>query len=975
MKKYKPTTKEELKRLVFTNNGIKLGDIDTSLITDMSDLFNKSERKDFDGIEEWDTSNVENMAYMFAYMDYNVLGQYSMTEFNSNLNNWNVSKVKNMIYMFACCTYFNQPLNKWDVSNVENMSGMFLGAKKFNQPLNNWNVSKVKDMSDMFHNCEAFNKPLDKWDVSNVKDMSNMFNVALKFNQNINNWNVSNVEDLSKTFRYCKAFDQPLNDWDVSNVKNMQHIFADCENFNQPLDKWDTSNVESMEFAFRACGKFNQPLNSWNTSKVKNMRGMFQECEFFNQPLDKWDTSNVEDMSNMFIRAKRFNKPLNTWNINKVKDLSSMFAYCDAFNQNLNDWDVSNVTNMDSLFRQCDKLNQTFDKWDTSNVVNMEKTFFSCTKFNQPLNSWNVSNVENMDMMFYMAQSFNQPLDKWNTQKLITAAGLFRFAYKYDCYESLENWNLDNLQEVGTFCDDEEKLHTRLKVYMQVFYPKENYITITNNNAKEIYNLILKDKNRKIVRLRKKIESDFKEELSISEDNFATIEDAENYIKNNYKEDKRLKFINNTNVLIKDKSREVNIKVIKYIYSEYLSLSNIIRLKRIDDIVNLLDMETFVKQIKEFYLENKGDAACLIYGIYGGDEALKDIYELKFDSNFFLSLIKLNIKHKYALKLLYEIYTTTKKRDIKKEASKIIDEVLEKMNISYSEFKLKCMPNFGFNSKGEREFNKDYKLILNSDYSLSLFDIKNNKILKSMPKKINEDLKEEIQNLEKEIHKFMRANSYLLSIILIDGEIYSYDLFREYFIDNILMNKFASTLIWNLYDKNKKIITTFRYLGKDKYIDSENKEIKIDADSFVGLASPVEMDDKTINKWIKHLKDYQLSQPLEQLKLVKLNKNSLQKEIKKLSTIEGTYGAFKDFAKRYEMYAHDKFGETYTFQSNDDDIFSISADIDEDIEHDDIIEIKLSFGNQNYNKISSRFIYTFLVFIICSFKLNDFIID
>ena len=849
MKKYKPTTKTELKKLVFTD-GIKLYDVDTSLITDMSKLFYESKRKDFEGIEDWDVSNVTNMDMMFAYMGYNMLVRYSSIDFDQDLSNWNVSKVTSMNNMFAYCSNFDQPLDNWDVSNVEDMSFMFCGAKEFNQP-----------------------------------------------------------------------------------------------------------------------------LNSWNTSKVKNMRGMFQECEFFNQPLDKWDTSNVEDMSNMFIRAKRFNKPLNTWNINKVKDLSSMFAYCDAFNQNLNDWDVSNVTNMDSLFRQCDKLNQPFDKWDTSNVVNMEKTFFSCTKFNQPLNSWNVSNVENMDMMFYMAQSFNQPLDKWNTQKLITAAGLFRFAYKYDCYESLENWNLDNLQEVGTFCDDEEKLHTRLKVYMQVFYPKENYITITNNNAKEIYNLILKDKNRKIVRLRKKIESDFREELSISEDNFATIEDAENYIKNNYKEDKRLKFINNTNVLIKDKSREVNIKVIKYIYSEYLSLSNIIRLKRIDDIVNLLDMETFVKQIKEFYLENKGDAACLIYGIYGGDEALKDIYELKFDSNFFLSLIKLNIKHKYALKLLYEIYTTTKKRDIKKEASKIIDEVLEKMNISYSEFKLKCMPNLGFNSKGEREFNKDYKLILNSDYSLSLFDIKNNKILKSMPKKINEDLKEEIQNLEKEIHKFMRANSYILSIILIDGEIYSYDLFREYFIDNILMNKFASTLIWNLYDKNKKIITTFRYLGEYKYIDSENKEIKIDADSFVGLASPVEMDDKAINKWIKHLKDYQLSQPLEQLKLVKLNKNSLQKEIKKLSSIEGTYGAFKDFAKRYEMYAHDKFGETYTFQSNDDDIFSISADVDEDIEHDDIIEIKLSFGNQNYNKISSRFIYTFLVFIICSFKLNDFIID
>ena len=112
------------------------------------------------------------------------------------------------------------------------------------------------------------------------------------------------------------------------------------------------------------------------------------------------------------------------------------------------------------------------------------------------------------------------------------------------------------------------------------------------------------------------------------------------------------------------------------------------------------------------------------------------------------------------------------------------------------------MPNFEFNSKGERELNEDYKLILNNDYSLSLFDIKNNKILKNMPNKFDEDLKEEIKSIEKEIHKFMRANSYLLSIILIDGEIYTYDLFREYFIDNVLMNRFASTLIWNLYNKD-----------------------------------------------------------------------------------------------------------------------------------------------------------------------------
>ena len=65
MKKYKPTTKTELKKVVFTD-GIKLYDVDTSLITDMSKLFYESKRKDFEGIEDWDVSNVTNMDMMFC---------------------------------------------------------------------------------------------------------------------------------------------------------------------------------------------------------------------------------------------------------------------------------------------------------------------------------------------------------------------------------------------------------------------------------------------------------------------------------------------------------------------------------------------------------------------------------------------------------------------------------------------------------------------------------------------------------------------------------------------------------------------------------------------------------------------------------------------------------------------------------------------------------------------------------------------
>ncbi|EOH7710691.1 BspA family leucine-rich repeat surface protein, partial [Campylobacter coli] len=67
MKKYKytPKTKEELKALV-KDESIYLGDIDTSEITDMSYLFANSTRKDFSGIEKWNTSKVITMAHMFS---------------------------------------------------------------------------------------------------------------------------------------------------------------------------------------------------------------------------------------------------------------------------------------------------------------------------------------------------------------------------------------------------------------------------------------------------------------------------------------------------------------------------------------------------------------------------------------------------------------------------------------------------------------------------------------------------------------------------------------------------------------------------------------------------------------------------------------------------------------------------------------------------------------------------------------------
>lgn len=166
MAKYTPKTRDELKKLV-QDESIYLGDIDTSNITDMSKLFMGwgSTRKDFSGIESWDTSNVVTMKYMF----------HSVKTFNCNINDWNVSKVVDMSFMFALADSFNQPLNKWDTSSVVSMYGMFFRAKSFNQPLDNWDASSVEFMTRMFERAESFNQNIDSWDVSSIRDNQQMF--------------------------------------------------------------------------------------------------------------------------------------------------------------------------------------------------------------------------------------------------------------------------------------------------------------------------------------------------------------------------------------------------------------------------------------------------------------------------------------------------------------------------------------------------------------------------------------------------------------------------------------------------------------------------------------------------------------------------------------------------------------------------------------------------------------------------------
>ena len=135
--KYKPKYKFGLLDYI-KDESINLADIDTSDMIDMSYLFEDSKRKNFDGIETWNVSNVTDMKCMFKNAEY----------FNADLSKWNVSKVLDMSEMFSNTKYFNCDLTSWNIDNVKYFENIFENAYSF---------THTKSVLKFYNKCKSRN--------------------------------------------------------------------------------------------------------------------------------------------------------------------------------------------------------------------------------------------------------------------------------------------------------------------------------------------------------------------------------------------------------------------------------------------------------------------------------------------------------------------------------------------------------------------------------------------------------------------------------------------------------------------------------------------------------------------------------------------------------------------------------------------------------------------------------------------------
>ena len=245
-----------------------LSNLNTSRVTDMSNMFDKCSRMKTLDLSSLNTGNVTDMSYMFHSCS--TLSQLIISGFNT-------AKVANMEEMFSDCSNVTSlDLSSLNTANVTNMQGMFKECRVLTAlNLSNFDTSNVSNMRAMFKRCK------------NLKSLD------------LSSFNIGKVADMVEMFYDCSSLESlDLSGFNTVNATTLDSVFMQCNSLSKlNLDGWNTTNVRSMRCTFFDCGQLESlDLSSFDTSKVTDMFELFWGCRSLTNIYvgDCWNTYKLD---------------------------------------------------------------------------------------------------------------------------------------------------------------------------------------------------------------------------------------------------------------------------------------------------------------------------------------------------------------------------------------------------------------------------------------------------------------------------------------------------------------------------------------------------------------------------------------------------------------------------------------------------------------------------------------------------------
>lgn len=452
-----------------------------------------------------------------------------------------------------------------------------------------------------------------------------------------------------------------------------------------------------------------------------------------------------------------------------------------------------------------------------------------------------------------------------------------------------ENNGFDYVELTNVF---EKKIKSITSMVEDMLKSKENEVRSKVEELAGAKSKITADTAMRLIRIwdNDKIEKDLKAMQNINE----ITEYIENlYTKTNDKNTPYAKEIDYANVRIKDSEEKISEKVMKYFVSEYIVLKDLYIIKgckKIQEIVNIYDLRLLMKNIFDMWIAEgsttKYRNLLLPLALTAG-EAQIPMIKKQIDfwadnskpglATFAIQSLCMN-GSKMALLTVDSMSRKHKNKRVKRAALEAMDIAAEAMGMSRDELDDIIVPDLGFGKDRTRIFSygeREFKAVLDDKMEITLFD-NTGKQIKSLPKASaknndNEDMaaecKEELKNIKKQIKIVVESQKLRMAKAVIIGRKWSIDKWKELFIENPIMNSFATKLVWEEVDDKGNIIKTFRYMEDGTFNTVDEEEYELENGTYILPLHPADIDEEELAAWTEQLEDYEIVQPVDQLNI------------------------------------------------------------------------------------------------------------
>lgn len=518
------------------------------------------------------------------------------------------------------------------------------------------------------------------------------------------------------------------------------------------------------------------------------------------------------------------------------------------------------------------------------------------------------------------------------------------FAHKYEAeiYELLKN-NFFEIEDLKNFINIlyrenngfnyveltnvfEKKIKSVTSMVEDMLKSKENEVRSKIEELAGAKSKITADTAMRLIRIwdNDKIEKDLKAMQDISK----MIEYIESlYTKTNDKNTPYAKEIDYANVRIKDSEEKISEKVMKYFVSEYIVLKDLYIIKgckKIQEIVNIYDLRLLMKNIFDMWIAEGSTTKyrnLLLPLALAAGEAQIPMIKKQIDfwadnskpglATFAIQSLCMN-GSKMALLTVDSMSRKHKNKRVKRAALEAMDIAAEAMGMSRDELDDIIVPDLGFGKDRTRIFSygeREFKAVLDDKMEITLFD-NTGKQIKSLPKTSaknndNEDMaaecKEELKNIKKQIKTVVESQKLRIAKAVIVGRKWSIDKWKELFIENPIMNSFATKLVWEEIDDKGNIIKTFRYMEDGTFNTVDEEEYELENGTYILPLHPADIDEEELAAWTEQLEDYEIIQPVDQLNIpvYTLKDEELEeKEITEFKTKKIYASTFKSAANK-----------------------------------------------------------------------------